>query len=173
MALKIRIHERLNEAFNPKTVKIGNQVWMAENLAIGDGGDGITVKDGTYYYTLPAAARIAKSIKGWKLPEQRDFENLIKSCGGEELAGTALLTKQCGGEDTYSFSAELTGKRGWMGYGLVGKECLFWSNTTVGHPPKEYDAAYEYRTMFLLPSGYGAISGEFPSVGLPIRLVKD
>lgn len=173
MPLKIRVHERLNEAFNPKTVKIGNQVWMAENLDIDDGGDGITVKDGTYYYTLPAAARIAKSIKGWRLPTQRDFEKLIKSCGGEELVGTALLSKQCGGEDTYGFSAELTGQRTWMGYSHIGTECRLWSNTTIGSPPEEYDANYEYRIMYLLPNGYGGISGVFPSTGLPVRLTKD
>ena len=70
MPLTIRVHERLNNAFNPKTVKIGGDVWMDENLAINDGGDGIyfNKKTNMYYYDWNAAKRIADSLPGWHLP---------------------------------------------------------------------------------------------------------
>lgn len=72
--LTLRIHERLNEAFNPKTVNIGDQVWMAENLAVDDGGDGIYVADdGTTYYSQDAAIRIAKNTPGWHLPTKAEW----------------------------------------------------------------------------------------------------
>ncbi len=62
--------------FAPKTVKIYNTEWMAENLAIDDGKGGIFVaKDGTHYYTLEAAQRIAKSL-GWRIPSYQDMCDL-------------------------------------------------------------------------------------------------
>lgn len=83
MALKIRVHERLNESFNPKTVKIDNQVWMAENLAIDDGGEGILYNEqtGHTYYSYDAACRIVKTLPGWRLPTREDLENLYGKKG--------------------------------------------------------------------------------------------
>lgn len=69
--------------FNPKTMLIGNQVWMQENLAIDDGGEGIyyNKKNGQYYYTWDAAMRIAKSIPGWHLPTAEEWNATAEACG--------------------------------------------------------------------------------------------
>ncbi|MBR4792565.1 MAG: hypothetical protein IK038_02760 [Bacteroidaceae bacterium] len=81
--LKIRVHERLNEAFNPMTVKIGNQVWMAENLDIDDGGEGVRCnqRTGHVYYNNVAACRVIKNLKGWRLPTREDLEELYGKKG--------------------------------------------------------------------------------------------
>ena len=71
--------------FKPKTMLIGNQVWMQENLAINDGGDGITYNpdNGQYYYTWDAAMRVAKSIPGWHLPSAEEWNTAAEACGAE------------------------------------------------------------------------------------------
>lgn len=68
-------------------VTIGTQTWMAKNLAIDDGGEGIFIFDnlsannvnfGTqYYYTYDAAERIAASIEGWHLPSSNEWRNVL------------------------------------------------------------------------------------------------
>ena len=98
MALKIRVHERLNESFNPKTAKIGDHVWMAENLAIDDGGEGIIKKNGETYYTWRAANRIADSIPGWHLPSNNEWATLIDNAGGTFYAGDELKNGPFGAE---------------------------------------------------------------------------
>ena len=65
--------------FNPKTIKIGNQEWMLENLAIDDGKGGIIVWSGNHYYTWDAAMRVAAGVKGWHLPTRSECKDLIDS----------------------------------------------------------------------------------------------
>lgn len=68
--------------YNFNTVTIGNQIWMAENLAIDDGGEGIyhSLETNEYYYTWDAAMRIANSIPGWHLPTTQEWNDVALSC---------------------------------------------------------------------------------------------
>lgn len=136
--LKIRVHERLDETFSPKTVKIGNQVWMAENLAIDDGGAGIKVRNGNTYYDWDAAMRVASNIKGWHLPTLDEFEDLVAFVGtkpANKLKSTegwvfeewrGLDTK---GTDDFGFTALPVGTMDVAGLGGVGYRTRFWSST--------------------------------------------
>ena len=69
-----------------ETTTIGEQVWMAENLAYDDGGDGIHKFDnvtvngvnfGTqYYYTPRAIRRISGDFNGWHISTKEDWDLL-------------------------------------------------------------------------------------------------
>lgn len=73
--------------FKPRTVTIGDATWMAENLAIDDGGDGIfkNEENGEYYYTWDAAMRIAKAIPGWHLPSAVEWRSAAIARDASEI----------------------------------------------------------------------------------------
>jgi uncharacterized protein (TIGR02145 family) len=97
-----------------KTVKIGTQVWMAENL-----GSCRDDEDDCKYgqlYVWEAAMKACP--KGWHLPSDKEWQILVDFAGGNEIAGKKLkATSGCNNEegngtDNYGFSA------------LPGGECL-------------------------------------------------
>ena len=99
-------------------VTIGTQTWMASNLAIDDGGEGITIKDnvtangvnfGTqYYYSRAAAIRVANSITGWHLPSASEWSTLASYIGtsvaGTKLKSTSGWNNSGNGTDDYGFT---------------------------------------------------------------------
>lgn len=81
-----------------KTVKIGKQVWMAENM-------NYDIKHSYCYdnkpencekygrlYTWGAANYVCP--EGWHLPTIEEFETLMSNVGGKETAGKMLKSKQ-------------------------------------------------------------------------------
>ena len=120
-----------------KEIKIGD-LWMAENLDIDDGGEGIFHRDGQTYYTWEAAMRVTKNLEGWHLPTRAEFETLIKNAGGEEVAGAALKSsagwkRDGNGTDAFGFSALPAGYRNSGGsFDNQGYHALFWSSSEYG-----------------------------------------
>jgi len=106
---------------NYKTVKIGNQVWMAENLDLAGNG-------GIYYnnaqsppfakagmlYTWQQAMAAAPS--GWHLPSDDEWQELVIVAGGEQIAGNKLKTKS-GWDDAKGKSGNGTDALGFSALG--------------------------------------------------------
>lgn len=102
-------------------VTIGTQTWMSKNLAIDDGGEGITVYDSlivnnvdigpVYYYDWNAVQRIVSNINGWHLPSQSEFNTLKSyvSSNGNKLKATYGWQSGDEGTDNYGFTALGTG----------------------------------------------------------------
>jgi uncharacterized protein (TIGR02145 family) len=110
-------------------VQIGSQTWMAENMdyevqgsACPEGDDRKCSKYGRLY-TWDMARTVCP--EGWHLPDSADFEKLIASVGGAEVAGYALKStsgwfKKGNGSDDYGFNALPAGYR-LAGNGTRGK----------------------------------------------------
>ena len=83
-----------------KTVTIGDQVWMAENLRTTHTPAGVTivsfapnsdeanVAEHGRLYTYTDA--VAATPTGWHIPTKSDFQILVNTLGGADVAGTKL-----------------------------------------------------------------------------------
>jgi len=113
-------------AQNFKTVKIGNQVWMAENLNVAVTGSWYYNDDpnmGSKYgrlYTWEAAKKACPA--GWHLPVENDWAQLIEYLGGEDKAGKQLRVGGISG-----FNATFGGLTDVGNYRLVDMYGTFWS----------------------------------------------
>ena len=159
--------------FDPKTVIIGNQTWMAENLSIDDGGDGIYYNktNKQYYYSWDAAMRVAKSISGWHLPSAEEWNTAAEACGAEIVANgyekdpctrsyakAQKLFECLNVRHTGYYDAHL-------GFCKIGSDKYIWSASSV-------KCNYAYFRGFEMKSRFrqGMESKRF---GFPVRLVKD
>lgn len=143
-------------------VTIGDQTWMLRNLAIDDGGEGITILNGNYYYTKAAAERVAATITGWHLPTNAEF-NIIKSYGFTGLASTDGWTYG-GGTNSTGFTALPVGLIFEGTLDGVGTGAYYWTS---------------YRGMsaavYNSPDGSGVQVATMSTStdGLSVRLIKD
>ena len=156
-----------------KSVKIGNQEWMQENLAIDDGGEGIQYNpdNGQYYYTWYAAMRIAKSLPGWHLPTAEEWNTAAEACGA------TIDPYYIACKDAFMRDYKNTQKLSdilmilYVGYQCrklffnVGHFGCFWTGTETGND----DAYFRY---FGLNGELGADT-DFKYNRFTVRLVKD
>ncbi len=159
-----------------KTVKIGDQTWMAENLNYEmqdsycyDNNGSNCFKYGRLY-TWKAAKKACPS--GWHLPSKAELETLYNSVGGQSTAGTRLKSKNgwydsVNGTDTFGFSALPAGYRDSDEYyDYEGTDAYFWSST-------ESTSYYAY-VMYLNYYRDDAILSYYDkSDGFSVRCLKD
>ena len=124
-----------------KTVKIGDQVWMGENLAFKT-PDGWSVyedisdyvKTHGYLYTWEAATKACPD--GWRLPSMQDWWNLSNGLGGDEEAGGKLKQAgtsswkdpNTGATNSSGFTALSSGRSGDKAMEEIGNTTFFWTN---------------------------------------------
>jgi len=130
-----------------KTVKIGEQWWMAENLNYRYIQQTAEEDSSSYCYNDDPAncakygrlyqwsAAMVVCPEGWHLPTEAEWFALFNAVGGIATAGTMLKSTEGwinngNGSDSYFFSALPAGYRDYDGYFYnEGYSAFFWSST--------------------------------------------
>jgi uncharacterized protein (TIGR02145 family) len=159
-----------------KTVKIGSQTWMAENLNYEvsgskcyDNNSGNCAKYGRLYDWNTARSACPS---GWHLPSKSEYEALDKAVGGKEVAGKKLKAKSGwngNGTDEFGFSAlpggnELEGNL----FYFVGRYCYLWINAS-----DESNKGYAYYRHIYDDRDNANWSSTNKSVLFSVRCIKD
>jgi uncharacterized protein (TIGR02145 family) len=158
-----------------KTVKIGEQTWMAENLNIKAGnswcydGDDSNCDRYGRLYDWATAKRVCPA--GWHLPTRQEWDDLIEEVGknvsGKRLKSKSRWKNNGNGTDDYGFSALPGGYRYSDGnFNTAGNFGYWWTAT-------EYGSGYAYnRYMHYDDDGVGENYGD-KSYGFSVRCVRD
>ena len=171
--------QRDNQAY--KTVTIGPQVWMAQNL-------NYETEDSYCYNDDPAncekygrlykwESALRACPDGWHLPTKMDFETLFETVGGERIAGTKLksssgwennLSGESGnGSDDFGFSALPVGFKSIKGPCYKqGQTAHFWSST-------EIDTDIVYNIYFSSKIRSGTVDTISKLMAISVRCLKD
>ncbi len=158
-----------------KTVKIGDQVWMAENLNYENGNSMCYSDDSTKcgksgrIYTWDAAKEVCPS--GWHLPDTTEWVALFSAVGTRGMAGRNLKSTtgwadNGNGVDAYGFSVLPIAF--WDDPDFIARDeyALFWSSTEVDADKAELQHFYM--------SYDSVIHGSFSKkMAVSIRCLKD
>jgi len=171
-----------------KTVVIGSQTWMAENLNIASGNSWCydDKPDGCKKYGRLYDWETAKTVcpTGWKLPDTSDWNKLVREVG-DTVAGTKLKSARgwrddWNGTDDYGFSALPGGGRFlYCEHGFDDEECEWYFDDAVGYgewwTATEYHLDSERRAWqwYLSFVESGGLTHDDKSFGLSVRCVLD
>ena len=170
-----------------RTVTIGDQVWMAENLNF-ETDSSYCYNDSAEYcakygrlYEWSAAMDACPS--GWHLPDTAEWRMLLAAVGGDSIAGMKLKStsgwnSDGNGTDDFGFTVLPAG--GWGSKNFVGEAAVFWTSEWYeGYD----DYAYGIRlyTDTIVRKGYSnkyigssvrCVKGESPVAGSSSSLAK-
>lgn len=148
-----------------KILYIGNQIWMGQNLDFempGSWAYGDKNRNAKRYgrlYTYDAALNACPD--GWRLPSDKEWQELIDFYGGDLVAGLALRI-----DGTSAFNADYGGFRNSNGeFYDLGHNANFWTSTSCD----ENDAWRCY-----IDRGFNSVVQDYysKSGGLSVRCIK-
>ena len=159
-----------------KTVVIGNQTWMAENLnyemansyCYGNDVKKCTKKNGRLY-TWTAA--MSACPKGWHLPSDDEWWSLIETTESSFGYGGKLKSWYDGGWDAYGFSAFLVGYKSYRldSFDGYAQSAMFWSSTECdSHDNEAYHMSLNYRS-----NSDASVADNDKDYGFSVRCLKD
>lgn len=163
-----------------KTVSIGTQIWMAENLAFkadsgcwAFGNDIVNVSKYGYLYTWNMARNSCP--KGWHLPSDDEWTILVNYLGGEDVAGIKLKNITYWQVVDSIHSTNESGFTGLPGgyrvnndgtFGKAGKDGIWWSGTDYNS-----ENAWRHDLYFSDNKMYRWFSNK--ESGFSVRCIKD
>ena len=118
-----------------KIVKIGNQVWMAENLRYNVKGSWLNPDNPSKEYGRLYTWEQARNAcpKGWHVPTDVDWDKLINYSGGWKSAGIKLKStngwaENSNGNNTNGFNALPSGIYRKSKFTQLGEQTIFWAS---------------------------------------------
>ena len=165
-----------------RTVQIGSQIWMAQNLNYEQEGKcfDVCAKYGRFY-----SWKYAKDVcpSGWHLPDTTEWDILVATAGGTSLAGKQLSTRGWDGwegTDAFLFSALPAGREmfyyndlngsGYV-YDLENKGAYFWSSVMADEPAIYHvDGTVRYINF---TKDSVIVSSTYPTFGFSVRCIQD
>jgi uncharacterized protein (TIGR02145 family) len=151
-----------------KLIKIGKQIWMAENLAYkvetacwAYDDDNSNVSKYGYLYNYETAKNVCPTTDGWRLPTKSDFDELLQNTGNNH--GERYTTLMKNGKSGFA-----TLNSGWRNlndtYSHLGKYAAFVSATETD----------EKNAWVLYFDGMNAYPfGLTKGMGYSVRCIKD
>lgn len=143
-----------------KTVTIGDQIWMAENMAFKVGNspcyqnkESNCQKYGRYYNWGDA---MKACPSGWRLPSRKDFDKLVVSVVSEPLEADSRWLQHAKEKILIQM---LNSKKGWQKNGN-GKDLYGFSAIPAGDGDADGSEGFRFRLM-----GYGAYFWSFSNTG--------
>jgi len=114
-----------------KTVRIGDNVWTAENLNFSANDSSWCLNDDPnnckrYGRMYSFNSALSACPSGWHIPSREEFESLFEYYGGLENAGRVLTS-----DDTISLRIPLGGWRGYKGGYANFDDTMIWTATSI------------------------------------------
>ena len=168
-----------------KTVKIGEQVWMAQNLNYIDTAKAIFKDSSWCYDNNPRNCTLAGRLytwtvakdslcpEGYHLPDTTEWNTLFASVGGTANAGTVLRSilgwDSVNGTNDYGFSAVAVGERYHSGsFDSEGTKAFIWTATAL--PEESENSAY---AAYFVENATVSFKKIFKDNGASVRCLKD